>query len=72
MILVFYMYVYVVEVFLFFLKKGLKVLDVGSGSGYMMVIFWYLIKDDDELKISVCVIGIDYIKFLVELVCKNL
>lgn len=67
-----HMHAYAVEALLPFLKKGSKVLDVGSGSGYTMAIFWHLIKDDDESKTSARVIGIDHIKPLVELARKNL
>lgn len=62
-----HMHAYAVEALLPFLNKGGKVLDIGSGSGYTMAIFWHLIKGENA-----CVIGIDHLKPLVELARSNL
>jgi protein-L-isoaspartate(D-aspartate) O-methyltransferase len=48
------------------LKPGAKVLDVGSGSGYLVACFSKMMEDKGK------VIGIDYVKPLVEWSIKNM
>lgn len=47
------------------LKEGARVLDVGSGSGYLAVCFAHLVKPSGK------VIGIDHVEGLVELSLRN-
>lgn len=55
------------------LYQGSKVLDVGSGSGYTVSIFWHLVKSEDEgHSISGQVVGIDHMPQLVEMADGNL
>ncbi|PWN32307.1 putative l-isoaspartyl protein carboxyl methyltransferase [Meira miltonrushii] len=62
-----HMHAYAVEALLPFLNKGGKVLDIGSGSGYTMAIFWHLVKGENAY-----VLGIDHLKPLVDMARSNL
>lgn len=66
-----HMHAHAAEAMLPFLKKGNKVLDVGSGSGYTMAIFWHLVKQDDQT-LQNQVVGIDHIPQLVHMADGNL
>lgn len=54
------------ESLLSFLKPGAKVLDIGSGSGYLTHVFAELVKPGGK------VIGIEHIQELVDLAEKNM
>lgn len=49
-------------------QRGRKVLDVGSGSGYLVHVFAHLVPDHPESK----VVGIDHIQPLVDLAKQNM
>jgi len=51
-----------------FLQPGMKVLDVGSGSGYTCALFHHLVSGPSTAK----VVGIDHIQQLVDWSVKNL
>jgi len=51
------------------LKPGSKVLDVGSGSGYLCAAFYELVKTPEK---KTCVVGIEHIDELVEWSIGNL
>ena len=48
-------------------KPGARVLDVGSGSGYTMAVFWHIVRPHKGT-----VVGIDHIKQLVDWSVHNL
>jgi len=54
-----------------YLQPGMKVLDVGSGSGYTCAMFHHLVSPDDSEKKGK-VVGIDHIQQLVDWSVKNL
>jgi protein-L-isoaspartate(D-aspartate) O-methyltransferase len=60
-----HMHSYALELLKNHLKPGSKVLDVGSGSGYLSVVFAKLVSADEESSKG-RVIGIDHIAELVE------
>lgn len=61
-----HMHAHAAENLLPFLYEGAKVLDVGSGSGYLTAIFAQLVGKEGK------VIGVDHIPQLVELSTRNL
>jgi protein-L-isoaspartate(D-aspartate) O-methyltransferase len=68
-----HMHAMAVEALLGHLKQGSKVLDVGSGSGYTVSIFWHLVKGEGEgLNQAGQVVGIDHISQLVQMADSNL
>ncbi|KDQ58406.1 hypothetical protein JAAARDRAFT_34195 [Jaapia argillacea MUCL 33604] len=58
-----HMHAYAAENLLSFLNPGLKVLDVGSGSGYLCAVFHHLTTSEDK---NGKVVGIEHIPELVE------
>ncbi|KAL0959762.1 hypothetical protein HGRIS_011452 [Hohenbuehelia grisea] len=64
-----HMHAYAAEHLIDFLKPGAKVLDVGSGSGYLSAVLHYLVSDDIT---SGKVVGIDHIQELVDYSIENL
>ena len=60
-----------VENLLPFLRPGARVLDVGSGSGYLCAVLHYLVTDLDS-GVSGTVVGIDHISELVDWSKTNL
>lgn len=54
-----------------FLHPGAKVLDVGSGSGYLTAVLHYIVSSDDPSKPGK-VVGIDHIPELVQSSVQNL
>lgn len=70
-----HMHAHAAEALLPYLKRGNKVLDVGSGSGYTMAIFWHLVKQEDQEQsqgIQSQVVGIDHMPQLVQMADGNL
>jgi protein-L-isoaspartate(D-aspartate) O-methyltransferase len=68
-----HMHAYAAEALSSYLEKGSRVLDVGSGSGYTMAVFWHLVKhDDSRAEREGLVVGIDHITELVEMAQQNL
>lgn len=71
-----HMHAHAVEALLPYLHKGAKVLDLGSGSGYTMAIFWHLVKQDNagaaDAGILGQVTGVDHIPQLVDMARQNL
>lgn len=68
-----HMHALAAEALLIYLKPGSKVLDVGSGSGYTVSIFWHLVKIDSEgVDTPGQVVGIDHIPQLVQMADGNL
>lgn len=68
-----HMHAHAVEALLPYLDTGNKVLDIGSGSGYTMAIFWHMVKTkqpDDAVPGQV--VGIDHVGPLVEMARENL
>lgn len=61
-----HMHAYAAQYLLPYLRPGAKVLDVGSGSGYLAAVFHHLVSPDGK------VIGIDHIPELVEFSVDNL
>ncbi|OBZ67959.1 putative protein-L-isoaspartate O-methyltransferase [Grifola frondosa] len=55
-----------------FLKPGARVLDVGSGSGYLCAIFYHLVAGDPKVTGAGKVVGIEHIPQLVEWSVGNL
>jgi protein-L-isoaspartate(D-aspartate) O-methyltransferase len=55
-----------------FLNKGARVLDVGSGSGYLCAIFHHLIQKDDDDTPTGKVVGIEHIPELADWSISNL
>ncbi|KAJ7767352.1 protein-L-isoaspartate O-methyltransferase [Mycena olivaceomarginata] len=72
-----HMHAYAVDHLLPFLRPGAKVLDVGSGSGYLCAVLHHLVSsyaEDQPEKVTVAgkVIGIDHIPELVDWSLQNL
>ncbi|RDX43098.1 Pcmt1-prov protein [Lentinus brumalis] len=68
-----HMHAHAAEDLLPFLKPGARVLDVGSGSGYLAAVFYHLIQDPADLKSADGrVVGIEHIPELVEWSIENL
>jgi len=67
-----HMHAHATENLLRFLQPGMKVLDVGSGSGYTCAVFHHLVSPDDPTKPKGKVVGIDHIKQLVDFSIQNL
>jgi protein-L-isoaspartate(D-aspartate) O-methyltransferase len=65
-----HMHALAAEALLSYLKPGSKVLDVGSGSGYTLAIFFHLVKSDKGNAMQV--VGIDHIPQLVTMADSNL
>jgi len=65
------MHAHAAEYLLSYLKPGCKVLDVGSGSGYLTAIFHHLVSPDGDSN-SGKVVGIDHVSQLVEWSISNL
>lgn len=63
-----HMHAHATEALLDHLKPGMKVLDVGSGSGYTVAVFHHLVNQKQGGK----VIGIDHIPQLVDFSVQNL
>lgn len=61
-----HMHAYAVETLLPFLKPGAKVLDVGSGSGYLLAIFHHIVGESGK------VVGIEHVPELVDWAIENL
>ncbi|EIN08614.1 protein-L-isoaspartate O-methyltransferase [Punctularia strigosozonata HHB-11173 SS5] len=61
-----HMHAYATEYLLPFLKPGAKVLDVGSGSGYLCAVFHHIVAEQGK------VVGIDHIPELVRWSVENL
>jgi protein-L-isoaspartate(D-aspartate) O-methyltransferase len=57
-----------------YLRRGSKVLDVGSGSGYTLSMFWHLVKNEGQEGPDQKgqVVGIDHIPQLVKMADDNL
>lgn len=55
-----------------YLKPGAKVLDVGSGSGYLTHVLAELVKGNSNAGQKGQVIGVDHIQGLVDLAKKNM
>ncbi|KZT69179.1 protein-L-isoaspartate O-methyltransferase [Daedalea quercina L-15889] len=66
-----HMHAYAVEYLLPFLRPGSRVLDVGSGSGYLSAVLHYLATDLDS-GVTGTVVGIDHIPELVDWSKSNL
>ncbi|KAJ6481808.1 protein-L-isoaspartate O-methyltransferase [Mycena sanguinolenta] len=69
-----HMHAYAVDHLLPFLRPGAKVLDVGSGSGYLCGVLHHLVSSYTEDKVTVAgkVVGIDHIPELVDWSVENL
>ncbi|TFK93339.1 Pcmt1-prov protein [Polyporus arcularius HHB13444] len=68
-----HMHAHAAEDLLPFLKPGARVLDVGSGSGYLAAVFYHLIQDPaDPKSADGKVVGIEHIPELVEWSVENL
>ncbi|KAF8178109.1 Pcmt1-prov protein [Mycena galopus ATCC 62051] len=69
-----HMHAYAVDHLLPFLRPGAKVLDVGSGSGYLCAVLHHLVTSYTEDKVVVAgkVIGVDHIPELVYWSLQNL
>jgi protein-L-isoaspartate(D-aspartate) O-methyltransferase len=69
-----HMHALATEALLPYLRPGNRVLDVGSGSGYTMAIFWHLVKAGENINGSdgKQVVGIDHIPQLVAMADANL
>lgn|ERR1700753_3736716 len=65
------MHAHASEYLLTYLQPGSKVLDVGSGSGYLTAIFHYLVSPGDGQPAGK-VVGIDHISELVNLSVENM
>ncbi|EPT02090.1 protein-L-isoaspartate O-methyltransferase [Fomitopsis schrenkii] len=66
-----HMHAHAVEYLLPFLRPGSRILDVGSGSGYLSAVLHYLVTDLDS-GVSGTVIGIEHIPELVDWSKTNL
>lgn len=66
-----HMHAHALENLLPFLQPGSRVLDVGSGSGYLAAVLHYLVTDTDT-GVTGTVVGIDHIPELVEWSVDNL
>jgi len=64
-----HMHAYAAQYLLPYLYPGAKVLDVGSGSGYLTAVFHHLVSSDGQ---SGTVVGIDHIPELVQFSLENL
>jgi len=67
-----HMHAHAAENLLQFLQPGMKVLDVGSGSGYTCAVFHHLVSPDGPESPKGNVVGIDHIQELVSFSLKNL
>ncbi|KAG8907133.1 hypothetical protein FRB99_005241 [Tulasnella sp. 403] len=67
-----HMHAHAAENLLDFLQPGMKVLDVGSGSGYTCALFHHLVSPADGSAKPGKVVGIDHIKELVDWSVGNL
>jgi protein-L-isoaspartate(D-aspartate) O-methyltransferase len=65
------MHAHASEYLLAYLQPGSKVLDVGSGSGYLTAIFHHLVSPEDGQPTGK-VVGIDHIAELVDWSVQNL
>ena len=66
------MHAHAAEYLLPYLKPGSKVLDVGSGSGYLLAIFHHLVSPPGDTTPGSKVVGIDHIPQLVDWSILNL
>lgn len=67
-----HMHAHAAEYLLPYLKPGCKVLDVGSGSGYLVAIFHHLVSPENDTMAGGKVVGIDHVPQLVEWSISNL
>ncbi|RPD81751.1 Pcmt1-prov protein [Lentinus tigrinus ALCF2SS1-7] len=68
-----HMHAYAVENLLPFLKPGARVLDVGSGSGYLTAVLYHLIQEaEDPRNVEGRVYGIEHVPELVHWSLDNL
>ncbi|KAF5389612.1 hypothetical protein D9757_004212 [Collybiopsis confluens] len=73
-----HMHAYAASHLLPYLPSGARVLDVGSGSGYLSAVFWHLIndpvglKEDSEASTKPTVTGVEHIPQLAEWSLSNL
>ncbi|SPO24356.1 probable l-isoaspartyl protein carboxyl methyltransferase [Ustilago trichophora] len=67
-----HMHAHAAESLLPFLNAGAKVLDVGSGSGYLLAIFHHLVSTPEGQGKKGKVVGIDHIQALVDAANENL
>ncbi|OBZ67956.1 Protein-L-isoaspartate(D-aspartate) O-methyltransferase [Grifola frondosa] len=67
-----HMHAHATENLIPFLKPGARVLDVGSGSGYLCAIFYHLVAGDPKVTGGGKVVGIEHIPQLVEWSVGNL
>lgn len=67
-----HMHAHAAEHLLPYLKPGSKVLDVGSGSGYLAAIFHRLVSPDGVPSLGSKVVGIDHVPQLVDWSVSNL
>ncbi|KAJ7628678.1 Pcmt1-prov protein [Roridomyces roridus] len=66
-----HMHAYAADHLLPFLRPGAKVLDIGSGSGYLCAVLHHLVSPSDDIPRGK-IIGIDHIPELVNLSLENL
>ncbi|THH12822.1 hypothetical protein EW146_g7334 [Bondarzewia mesenterica] len=64
-----HMHAHAAEILLPFLRPGARVLDIGSGSGYLSAVFHHLVSSEQQ---KGKVVGIEHIPQLVEWSIKNL
>ena len=70
-----HMHAHAAEALLPYLQPGSRVLDVGSGSGYTMAIFWHLVKPQPQAQAQGeqgLVVGMDHIPQLAQMADTNL
>ncbi|QSS67526.1 L-isoaspartate O-methyltransferase [Histoplasma capsulatum G186AR] len=67
-----HMHAHACELLLPYLNRDSRVLDIGSGSGYLTHVFANLITDDASTPSKGIVIGIDHIKALVDMCNTNM
>lgn len=66
------MHAHAAELLLTYLKPGYTVLDVGSGSGYLVAIFHHLLSPENDTTAGSKVVGIDHVPQLVDWSISNL
>jgi len=67
-----HMHAHAAENLLPYLQPGMRVLDVGSGSGYVCAVFHHLVSPSDAEGRRGKVVGIDHLEQLVSFSIKNL